>query len=121
MLWYYEKISKLDPKNKEALRKLAQFRESIGDYRTQVEYLEKLYDADEKDLENLKTLARAYEKIKAKDKAIGAYNAYLELVKDPNEYKLAKERLDKLDNYGSADAEESTGLIDKIMGFFNKK
>ena len=117
---YYEKIAKLDSKNKEALRKLAEFRESIGDYRMQVEYLEKLYDADEKDVNTLKVLARAYEKIKAKDKAIEAYNAYLELVKDPAEYKLAKDRLDKLDSYGSAEAEESVGLIDKIMGFFNR-
>lgn len=39
---YYEKIAKLDPKNKEALRKLAKFREGIGDYRMQVKYLEKL-------------------------------------------------------------------------------
>jgi len=118
---YYEKIYKLDSKNKEALRKLAAFRESIGDYRMQTEYLEKLYEADTKDLNTLKTLAKSYEKIKAKDKAVEAYNKYLELVTDPAEYKLVKARLDKLDSYGSGDTEESAGLIDKIMGFFAKK
>jgi len=117
---YYERISKLDPKNKEALRRLAEFRESIGDYRMQTEYLEKLYEADDKDLITLKALAKSYEKIKVRDKAIECYTKYLELVKDPVEYKLAKDRLDKLDSLGSGDAEDSVGLIDKIMGFFNK-
>lgn len=117
---YYEQIVKLDPTNKEALRKLAAFRESIGDYRMQVEYLEKLSQVDSKDLDTLKTLARGYERIKAKDKAVEVYEKYLELVKDPVEYKMAKARLDKLDTMGSADAEESVGLLDKIMGFFSK-
>ncbi len=117
---YYERIVKLDPSNKEALRKLAAFRESIGDYSMQVEYLEKLLDADPKDLNTLKTLAKAYEKIKSKKNAIDTYNKYLALVKDPVDYKMVKERLDKLENLGTADAEESAGLLDKIMGFFNK-
>lgn len=117
---YYEKIHRLDPKNNEALLKLAKFRESIGDYRSQVDYLEKLCENNPKDLEGLKNLAKGYEKIRAKDKAIETYSKYLELVKDPVDYQLAKDRLDKLDKLGSADAEESVGLIDKIMGLFNR-
>lgn len=114
---YYDRVLALDPNNKEALRKLASFRESIGDYRTQVSYLEKLVELDPKNIENLKLLVKGYEKIKANDKAIEIYNRCLELTKDPNEYKLLKEKLDKLDRGTS---EESVGLIDKIMGLFNK-
>jgi hypothetical protein len=33
---------------------------------------------------------------------------------------MAKARLDKLEKLGAADAEESVGLIDKIMSFFNR-
>ncbi len=117
---YYEKIIKLDSKNKEALQKLAAFREGIGDYKMQVTYLEKIVEIDSKDLTALKNLARAYERIKANRQAIDTYNRYLELVKDPVDYKMAKERLDKLDSLGSSDAEESEGLLDKIMGFFGK-
>ncbi len=117
---YYEKIIKLDSKNKEALQKLAAFREGIGDYKMQVAYLEKIVEIDSKDLTALKNLARAYERIKANRQAIDTYNRYLELVKDPVDYKMAKERLDKLDSLGSSDAEESEGLLDKIMGFFGK-
>lgn len=117
---YYEKIIKRDPKNKEALAKLAQFREGIGDYRMQVAYLEKIVEVDPKDLKALKNLARAYERIKANAKAIETYNKYLELVKDPVDYKMAKERLDKLDSATSGDGEESEGLLDKIIGFFTK-
>ena len=36
------------------------------------------------------------------------------------DYQMAKARLDKLDTFGSGDAEESVGLIDKIMSFFNR-
>lgn len=117
---YYEKIIKRDPKNKEALAKLAQFREGIGDYRMQVAYLEKIVEVDPKDLKALKNLARAYERIKANAKAIETYNKYLELVKDPVDYKMAKERLDKLDSATSGEGEESEGLLDKIIGFFTK-
>ncbi len=117
---YYEKIHKVDPNNKEALLKMAKFRESIGDYRSQVEYLEKICEINPKDLEALKNLAKGYEKIRAKNKAIETYTKYLELVKDPVDYQMAKDRLDKLDNFGSGDVEESVGLIDKIMGFFNR-
>ncbi len=115
---YYEKIVKLEPSNKEALHKLAQFREGIGDYKMQVSYLEKIVQADGKDLAALKELARGYEKIKSNAKAVEIYNKYLELVKDPAEYKMIKDRIDRLDNF--AGEEESVGLIDKIIGFFNK-
>ncbi|MBQ8459687.1 tetratricopeptide repeat protein [bacterium] len=117
---YYEKIIKIEPSNKEALRKLANYRESLGDYRTQVKYLEKLVEVDSKDLDSLKLLAKSYEKVRANDKAIEIYSKYLELVKDPVEYKMAKDRLDKLSSLGSGDAEESVGLIDRIMKLFNK-
>ena len=70
--------------------------------------------------EGLKELASGYEKIHAKDKAVEVYKRYLDLVKDPVEYKLAKSKLEKLENFGTGDAEESVGLIDKIVGFFNK-
>lgn len=116
---YYEKIVKLEPNNKEALKKLAAFREGIGDYKMQVHYLEKIVEADDKDLQALKELAKAYEKIKSNKKAIEIYNKYLELVKDPVDHKMAKDRLDKLMS-GVSENEESVGLLDKIMGFFNK-
>lgn len=116
---YYEKIVKLEPNNKEALKKLAAFRESIGDYKMQVHYLEKIVEADDKDLQTLKELAKAYEKIKSNQKAIEIYNKYLDLVKDPVDHKMAKDRLDKLMS-GVSENEESVGLLDKIMGFFNK-
>jgi len=117
---YYSKIVKLDPNNTEALKKLAAYREGLGDYRMQVEYLEKIVDIEPKNLNALKDLARAYEKNRANKKAIEVYNKYLELVKDPVDYKMAKDRLDRLDNLGSGDAEESVGLLDKILGLFNK-
>lgn len=117
---YYAKIIKLDPGNLEALGKLAKYKEGLGDYKAQVACLEKIVDADPKNLNSLKELARAYERIKANKKAIEVYNKYLELVKDPVDYKMAKERLDKLDSLGAGDAEESVGLLDRIMGLFGK-
>ena len=115
---YYVKIVKKDPKNKEALKKLALYRESIGDYQGQVAYLEKIIEADENDLDAIKNLARAYEKVKANDKALKLYEHYIEIVKDPSDYKIAKEKIEQLKNGGSA--AESEGLINKIMKIFGK-
>ncbi len=118
---YYEKIIKIDSKNKEALKKLAQYREGLGDYRMQAQYLEKAYEADERDLPVIKELANVYEKIKANSKASEMYQKYMDLATDPVEIKMAQDKLNKLESLGATDAEESEGLIDKIMGFFNKK
>lgn len=116
---YYEKIVKLEPNNKEALHKLAAFREGIGDYRKQIEYLQKITEVDANDVQALKELAKAYEKNKEASKAVEVYTKCIELVKDPVEYKLIKDKLDKLESSAS-DAQNSVGLIDKIMSFFNK-
>ena len=115
---YYVKIVKKDPTNKEALRRLAAYRESIGDYQGQVNYLEKLIDADKNDLDALKNLGRAYEKTRANNKALELYQHYIEIVKSPADYKIIKEKIEKLQN-GGAD-ENSEGLLDKIMKFFGK-
>ena len=117
---YYEKIIKIDSKNKEALRKLAQYKESIGDYASQTDYLEMLYVADKRDLAVLKDLAAAYEKIKSKQNAIDAYTKYLEMCNDEIEIKKAQDKLNRLQNL-AGDSDESAGLIDKIMAFFTKK
>ncbi len=117
---YYAKIIKVDPKNKEALKKLASYRESIGDYAGQIDYLERIVDADQRDITALKELALAYEHNRAKGKALECYKKYLELVKAPSDYKIVKDKIEKLENLGSTDAEESEGLLDKIMKLFNK-
>lgn len=117
---YYAKIIKKDPKNKEALYKLAQYREGLGDYGMQISYLERIVDVDSRDLRALKELGNAYEKNKMKAKALDTYKAYIELVKEPSEYKIIKDKIDKLEKLGASDAQESEGLIDKIMKIFNK-
>lgn len=115
---YYVKIIKKDPKNKEALRKLASYRESIGDYQGQVNCLEKLIEVDGNDLDALKNLGRAYEKTRANDKALELYQHYIEIVKNPADYKIIKEKIEKLQNGGAE--ENSEGLLDKIMKLFGK-
>lgn len=117
---YYAKIVKQDPQNIEALHKLANYRESIGDYSGQVAYLEKIVAINEKDLKALKELAGAYEKNRERGKALEIYKKYLEIVKNPTDYKIVKDKIEKLENYGSTDAQASEGLIDKIMKLFNK-
>ena len=55
-----------------------------------------------------------------KAKALDTYKAYIELVKEPSEYKIIKDKIDNLEKLGASDAQESEGLIDKIMKIFNK-
>lgn len=115
---YYVKIVKKDPSNKEALRKLANYKEGIGDYQSQVQYLEKIIDVDPNDLDALKNLGRIYERLRANSKALEIYKKYIEIVKNPADYKIVKDKIEKLERGGAE--EESEGLIDKIMKFFNK-
>ena len=69
-------------------------------------------------LDALKNLARTYEKLRSNSKALEVYKKYIEVVKNPTDYKIVKDKIEKLET-GAAD-EESEGLIDKIMKFFNK-
>lgn len=59
---FYEKISQLDEKDKKSLEKLAEFRESIGDYKSQADYLLKLYHLDKRNAITVRRLGEAYEK-----------------------------------------------------------
>ena len=115
---YYVKIVKKDPTNKEALKRLASYRESIGDYQGQVNYLEKIIETDKNDLDALKSLGRAYEKTRANAKALELYQHYIEIVKNPADYKIIKDKIEKLQNGGAE--ENSEGLLDKIMKIFAK-
>ena len=43
---FYERLLELEPKNTNALQKLVNFRDSIGDYRMAFEYIERLKETD---------------------------------------------------------------------------
>ena len=43
---FYERLVDVDPKNKNALQKLAEFRESIGDNYGAMEYMDRLKEID---------------------------------------------------------------------------
>lgn len=115
---FYERISKLDETDKKALEKLAEFRESIGDYRQQAEYLLKLYKLDKRNSTVVRKLGEAYEKSHNKPAAVECYEKYLEIGKGNPDYEKVQQKLNKLANTEMA---EDEGLLDKIIGWFNKK
>ena len=115
---FYEKLSILEPNNTKALEKLADFRESIGDYRAECDYLEKWYEADKRNYALIKRLAQSYEKLKNKPSAVEFYKKYLQVATTAQDYEAVKSHLAKLENTEMAAEEE--GLIDKILRFFNK-
>ena len=114
----YERISKLDENNKKSLEKLAEFRESIGDYRAQADYLLKLYKLDKRNSTVVRKLGEAYEKSHNKPAAVECYEKYLEIGKGNPDYEKIQHKLDKL---AHTDMSEDEGLLDKIIGWFNKK
>ena len=114
----YEKVSKLDENNKKSLEKLAEFRESIGDYRAQADYLLKLYKLDKRNSTVVRKLGEAYEKCHNKPAAVECYEKYLEIGKGNPDYEKIQHKLDKL---AHTDMSEDEGLLDKIIGWFNKK
>ena len=94
------------------------FRESIGDYRTAVDYLEKLLEIDCKNTECLKRMANAYQKMKNFPAACECYNEFLKYSNDLAENEVIKAKLAKINGLASEDSSE--GWLDKIMKFFNK-
>lgn len=118
---FWEKLINLEPNSKRALEKVADFREDIGDYRSEIEVLEKWYAFDNKSTVVLKKLAKSYEKIRNKEKALEFYKKFVSLSPINDDYNLAKVKIQKLESSGSAEYEESDGLIDKIMRMFGKK
>ncbi len=114
---FYEKLSQLEPNNKIALGKVSDFRESIGDYRTQLDCLEKLYELDNKNTVVIKKLAETYERLRNKPAAIEFYNKYIERARGLDDYEKVKAKIAKLEN---TSMEEDQGLLDKIMSFFSK-
>jgi len=114
---FYERISKLDETDKKALEKLAEFRESIGDYGMQAEYLLKLYKLDKRNSTVVRKLGEAYEKTHNKPNAVECYEKYLEIGKGNPDYEKIQAKLNKLNN---TEMSEDEGLLDKIMGWFNK-
>ncbi len=113
----YERISKLDETDKKALEKLADFRESIGDYVMQAEYLLKLYKLDKRNSAVVRKLGEAYEKSHNKPAALECYEKYLEIGKGNPDYEKIRQKKEKLDN---TSMQEDEGLLDKILGWFNK-
>ena len=122
---FYEKLVQLEPKNKKALEKLGEFRESIGDYKMSIEYYERLYDTDKKVSSFvLKTMAKCYEKTKRPDKAAEFYTKYLNsTAAGESETDEIKKKIEKLENkqkdYSDASTEDD-GLIGLIMKIFKK-
>ena len=114
----YERIAKLDVTDKKALEKLADFRESIGDYREQAEYLLRLYKLDKRNSTVVRKLGEAYEKLHNKPASIECYEKYLEIGKGHPDYAKIKAKLEKLSN---TEMSEDEGLLDKIIGWFSKK
>ena len=101
------------------LEKLADFRNSLGDYRAECDYLELWYEADKRNYKLIKRLAECYEKIKNKPSAVEFYKKYLTVAATADDYEKVKQHLAKLENTDIA-PDEGEGLIDKIMRFFNK-
>ncbi len=120
---FYERLNKYEPENKKALEKLGLFRESIGDYKMALNYLEKLYNMDKRN-SILKSLASCYEHTHNKEKALEFYEKYLSSASiQENEVEGIKKKIQKLENnkknYSEAGMEEE-GLIDKLIRWFGK-
>ena len=118
---FWEKISKVEPTNKKAIAKLAEFRANIGDIKMQCDYLETLYEMDKNNVSVIKKLAQLYEKLGNKALCTEYYKKYLYLVPNASDYETIKSKISKYDKLSSIVVKEEEGLLDKIMRIFNKQ
>lgn len=121
---FYERLSKAEPTNKKALEKLAEFRAGIGDYRESANYWEKLYALDEKNARVIKNLAKAYEKIKNRSKALELYKKYLDMSVVSDDIEEIRAKVNKMESstnvYEDA-SQNDEGLIGWFVKLFSKK
>ena len=73
---FYERLIELEPKNINALQKLAEFRESIGDYTGAFEYIERLKTADPRS----QFVAANYESYKDKYENGGSFASFFKKI-----------------------------------------
>ena len=73
---FYERLIELEPKNINALQKLAEFRESIGDYTGAFEYIERLKAADPRS----QFVAANYESYKDKYENGGSFASFFKKI-----------------------------------------
>lgn len=112
---FYEKISKLEPNNITALSKLADYRNGLGDYRAECDYLEAWYEVDKRNYSLIKRLAKTYERLKNKPSAVEYYKKYLQTATTAEDYEAVKKHLAKLEN---TEMVEDEGLLEKILKIF---
>lgn len=115
---FWEKMVKLDSKNRKALEKVAEYKQQIGDYRAEADVLVNLYELDNKNSLVVKKLAIAYEKIKNKEKSLEFYKKFIEISPVNDEYQMIQDKIKKLEN---TEMEEDEGLLGKIMSLFSRK
>lgn len=115
---FWEKLVKLEPNNRKALERLAEFKERIGDYRGVAEVLEQWHAIDNKSSIVAKSLGRTYEKLKNKEKALEFYNKFIELSPMNEDYEQIQAKIKKIE---SSEFESDEGLLEKLIGFFSKR
>lgn len=115
---FWEKLANLDPTNKKALEKVAEFRADIGDSRGEAEILETIYSIDNKNTIIINKLAKAYEKLKNKDKALEFYNKFISISPVNQEYEEIKAKIAKLQN---TEMEQDEGLLGKLMNWLSRR
>lgn len=120
---FWQNLVNIDASDKKALERVAEFKESIGDYRGEIEYLEKLYMLNKKNTIVIKKLATACEKTKQKQLALEYYKKYLENSLMDEEHERIKQKVEQMEGSVSNDmpSEEDDGLIGKIIKLFAKK
>lgn len=115
---FYEKLVRLEPKNKKALQKSAEFYGEIGDYHQALEFLERLVEIDKSNIDAIHLLAGTYEKLKDKEQALACYEKYLKLAPLSPFSDAVKVKVERLKSQNFSDDE---GFLEKILGFFNRK
>lgn len=116
---FYEKIAKIDQKDKAVLLKLADFRDDIGDYSAEYDYLKQLLDIDPKNPEALKKMGKCCEKMKNYPDAVKFYEEFVKYSHDLSECNVISDKIKKLSGLKSEHATDD-GILNKIMKFFNK-
>ena len=123
LMEFYEKLNRQEPDNTIALEGLGDIYVNMYEFRSAVDYYEKLIKINNNNYEIYKKLGYCYEKLKQNSRAKENYEKYLEKAPLSDESEKIKNKVSKMQS--STDKSDETinqeeGFIDKIMRLFGK-
>lgn len=120
LMEFYEKLYRQEPDNIIALKGLGDVYSDMYEFKSALNYYNKLIKINDSDYNIYYKMGICYEKLKNTTEAKSCYEKYMVKAPLSPDIEKLKEKTAKMANTVNTPVQEEEGFIDKIMRFFNK-